>query len=237
MKHLNQMLRSLSAFCLPALFIAALLWRLSPSQTVYRTSAFVMPEAGILIIDAGHGGEDGGAVSINGVHESQLNLAIGKKLDNLMVFFGVQTLMLRDSDISLHSTEANSVREKKSSDLQNRVFVANSYPNATLISIHQNSFPSASSRGAQVFYMDNSDGMAFALHAQFMLVKYLDPFNHRQAAKAPHTVYLMNHVTCPAILLECGFLSNAEESKKLESESYQKKLVAILGAAYLTREV
>jgi N-acetylmuramoyl-L-alanine amidase len=234
---MNRMLRSLSAFYLPMLFIVTFLGRSDLSCAVYQTSTFLQPETTLLIIDAGHGGEDGGAVSVNGVHESELNLAIAKKLDSLATFFGVRTLMLRDSNVSLHSEEADGVRERKASDLQNRVTIVNSYPNATLVSIHQNTFPGAASHGAQVFYTGEGEGMLLALHAQTMLVKYLDPFNHRQAAKTPHTVYLMTHVTCPAILLECGFLSNAEEAKKLESETYQKKLAVVLSAAYLTREV
>ena len=233
---MNRTIRNLTAFCLPMLFVIALLGRSGFSQTTQQASAW-SASASLLIIDAGHGGEDGGAVSVNGVHESELNLAIAQKLDNLMVFFGVETLMLRNSDISLHSESADSVKERKNSDLQNRVAIVNSYPNATLISIHQNTFPGSSSRGAQVFYIGADEGMVLALHAQSMLVKYLDPFNHRQAAKTPHSVYLMNHVECPAILLECGFLSNREEANKLEDEAYQKKLAAVLGAAYLTKEV
>ena len=234
---MNRMLRSLTAFCLPTLFIIVLLGYSGFSQPVFQASVWYAPASSFLIIDAGHGGEDGGAVSVNGVYESELNLAIAKKLDNLMAFFGVKTLMLREDDVSLHSGDADTFREKKTSDLQNRVALVNRYPEATLISIHQNTFPSASSCGAQVFYIDEAEGMTFALHVQAMLVKHLDPFNHRQAAQTPHTVFLMNHVNCLSILLECGFLSNMEEAKKLESEVYQKKLAAVLSAAYLTREV
>ena len=233
---MNRILRSLTAFCLPVLFVIVLFGNSDFSKYSVFAAVWVPPET-LLIIDAGHGGEDGGAVSVNGVHESELNLAIAQKLDNLMAFFGVQTLMLRNSDVSLHDKDADTVRERKSSDLQNRVAIVNSYQSATLISIHQNTFPGSSSHGAQVFYTGEGVGMAFAHHAQYMLVKHFDPFNHRQAAKTPNTVYLMNHVKCPAILLECGFLSNREEALKLESETYQKKLAVVLGAAYLTREV
>ena len=109
-----------------------------------------------LIIDPGHGGEDGGAVSVSGKSESQINLAIALELDQLMGFYGVPTVMTRSTDVSIHDPEASTLREKKVSDLHNRVALINQVENATLISIHQNSSPSPSHRGIQVFYGDEA---------------------------------------------------------------------------------
>lgn len=215
-------------------FFAFIGYTQHPAETVSVFSPSTISP--ILIIDAGHGGEDGGAVSASGVYESQINLAIAKKLDGLMAFCGIETLLLRDDDISLHDDDANTLREKKSSDLHNRLETINSYEDAVLISIHQNSYPGASSHGAQVFYADNDSGMQFAVYTQGLLVKYLDPFNHRLAAEISDSVYLMNHITCPVILVECGFLSNPEEAEMLANDSYQTKLAIVLGASYLTRD-
>lgn len=187
-----------------------------------------------LVIDAGHGGEDGGAVAVSGTPESQINLAIAKKTDALCGLFGVSVVMVRDSDLSLADDSADTLREKKRSDLMNRVNLVNGTDNAVLLSIHQNNFSNSSSKGAQVFYHDDPTSEDWAKQMQKLLSATLDESNHRKATQIPGSVYLMNHVSCRAVLVECGFLSHPQEDVLLESDPYQTKLAAVLTASYLT---
>lgn len=187
-----------------------------------------------LVIDAGHGGEDGGAVSITGVPESQINLEIACKLEDILVFYGQRCQMLRSEDVSLHDSSAATIREKKVSDLHNRVDMIEAASPRLLVSIHQNSYPLRQYHGAQVFYAGTPGSDAIAEHVQEVLAAGLDRSNTRQAKPIPDTVYLMNHVTCPAILVECGFLTNPEEEALLGEDSYQRKVAAVLSGAILT---
>ena len=186
-----------------------------------------------VVIDAGHGGEDGGAVSISGVPESGINLAVALRLDQLFGLYGVRTEVLRTEDVSLHDSGAATLRERKVSDLHNRVERINAIENATLISIHQNTYPTAKYHGAQVFYSNAELSQSLAQLTQETLRLALDPDNNRVSTKIPDTVYLMNHISCRAILVECGFLSNPEEDLLLQSGAYQTKLAAALCGAYL----
>ena len=187
-----------------------------------------------VILDAGHGGEDGGAVSVTGVPESQLNLEIVQKLRDILALCGTDPVLLREEDISLHDQSASTLREKKRSDLQNRVAAVESMEGATLISIHQNTYPSSQYHGAQVFYAPTEGSQALAEHFQSVLREQLQPDNGRAAKQIPDSVYLMNHITCPAILVECGFLTNPGEEAKLRDPGYQRQLAAVLAGAWLT---
>lgn len=186
-----------------------------------------------LILDAGHGGEDGGAVSITGVAESTINLAVTLKLDQLLGFYGVCPILLRDSDISLHDAQASTLREKKVSDLKNRVAAIEGTANCVLISVHQNTFTNQAYHGAQVFYRETEESLALAKLTQDALRLGLDPKNDRTPAKISDSIYLMKHVTCPAILVECGFLSNPMEEEKLRSGGYQTQLAICIVSAWL----
>lgn len=186
-----------------------------------------------LILDAGHGGEDGGAVSITGVAESTINLAIVRKLDHLLGFCGVAPILLREEDISLHDPSAATLREKKVSDLHNRVATIEGTQGALVVSIHQNSFPNPAYHGAQVFFREEGESKALADLVQESLRRGLDPNNKRTATKIPDTVYLMKHITCPAILVECGFLTNAGEEVRLRSGEYQAQIALCVASAVL----
>lgn len=188
----------------------------------------------IVVIDAGHGGEDGGAVSVSGAIESQINLAIALRLDQILGLYGVNTVLLRDSDISLHDPDAQTLRQKKVSDLHNRVAAIEALENPVLISIHQNTYTSSQYHGAQVFYANGELSLPFAQITQSTLKQALDPNNERQPTAIPESVYLMNHISCRAILVECGFLSNPQEDALLQSPEYQTKLAAALAGAYLS---
>lgn len=186
-----------------------------------------------LVIDAGHGGQDGGAVSVSGVSESVLNLAVAKRLDGILGFCGVPSVMLRTEDVMLSDPGGKTMRERKVSDLHNRAKLVNQEENAVLISIHQNSFTDARYSGAQVFYAPTPDSQGFAERTQEMLRETLSPGNDRKAKPIPKSVYLMNHIECKAILVECGFLTNPEEDRLLQTPEYQLKLAVTLAGAYL----
>ncbi|MEM5780689.1 MAG: N-acetylmuramoyl-L-alanine amidase [Lawsonibacter sp.] len=191
-------------------------------------------KADTLILDAGHGGEDGGAVSITGVPESQMNLAIVLKMDDILAFYGTSPILLRTEDVSLHDSTAVTLREKKVSDLKNRVAAIQAAGDATLISIHQNSYPDGRYHGAQVFYAPTDGSMELAQHIQNAFKASLQPDNNRERKLIPDTVYLMNHITCRAVLVECGFLTNPEEEVRIRDDGYQRKLAALLSSAWLT---
>lgn len=188
---------------------------------------------GLVVIDAGHGGEDGGAVSVSGAIESQINLAIALRLDQIFGLYGVDCVLLRDSDVSLHDPCAETLREKKVSDLHNRVAAIEALEDPVLISIHQNTYTSSQYHGAQVFYANGDLSLPLAQITQETLRAALDPENTRQPARIPESVYLMNHISCRAILVECGFLSNPQEDQLLQSAEYQTGLAIALADAYL----
>ena len=203
-----------------------------PRKTV-PAFASVRSPAYQLILDAGHGGEDGGAVSISGVPESGINLAVVKKLDQLLGFYGIAPKLLRETDISLHDASAQTLRQKKVSDLKNRVAAIEAVENGVVISIHQNTFSNAAYHGAQVFYREGEESKSLAQLVQTAIRDGVDPNNKRSPVKIPDSVYLMKHITRPAILVECGFLSNPAEEEKLRSGGYQTQLALCILSAWL----
>ena len=217
------------------LLMALALGRLSGAvePAVYRV---VARQPGELVLDAGHGGEDGGAVSVTGVPESRVNLEIVQKLRDTLALYGVDPVVLREEDVSLHDPEASTLREKKRSDLKNRVRAVEAVEGGTLLSIHQNSYPGSQYRGAQVFYAPTGGSRELAELLQTALREELQPDNDRQAKPIPESVYLMNHVSCPAVLVECGFLTNPEEEALLRDGGYQRQLAAVLAGAWLTAQ-
>lgn len=182
-----------------------------------------------LVIDAGHGGIDGGAISDSGLKESDINLQIALKTEALVRFLGIDTVMTRETDTDNSDNKAYSEHD----NLVQRVKLANSTENAVLISIHQNKFPSAVVSGAEVMYSDNDDSKALGLITQDNLVTLLDSSNRRVARPAPKELLLTSSVECPTILVECGFMSNPQEVQKLSSNDYQLKLAAILAGSYI----
>ena len=188
------------------------------------------------VIDAGHGGEDGGAPSISGVNESEINLEISAKTEWLMRFYGIRPVVVRREDISLHGPNANTLREKKREDLKARVKIVEDCPNAVLISIHQNTFSDAQYSGLQAFYSREYGSKELAEIIQNMTQTSLDTNNTRSVSKVSDNVYLMDNVTCPAVLVECGFLTNIAEEQLLRDDTYQTKLASVLLASFLQWE-
>ncbi len=205
------------------LFVITVSWGNRAVTVVAENSS--TEENTVIIIDAGHGGEDGGASSCTGVLESQINLQIALRLDDLMHLLGFQTKMIRTSDISIY-TEGKSIAAKKVSDLKNRVKIVNETPGGILISIHQNTFPQGKYSGAQVFYNSN-DAKPLAQALQKAFVSTINSGSNRKSKQASG-VYLMQRIERPGLLVECGFLSNPEEEASLRAGEYQQKICCVI---------
>ena len=186
-----------------------------------------------LIIDAGHGGLDNGASSADGMLEADINLDIALKMNALAQIFGIEAVMTRDSADLPYPEQADTIARKKVWDQKRRVSLVEGTKSGILISIHQNTYPDPRPSGAQVLYAatDGSCELGELVHEN--LVSSLNPENRRVAAPISKTIYLMNSVSCPAILVECGFLTNAEEAGKLATDEYKTKLAVILLASYM----
>lgn len=182
-----------------------------------------------LVIDPGHGGIDGGALAADGTKESDINLAIGLKLRALAEFYGQDNAMTRQDDSTKSSTESYSEHD----DLVNRAEIVNSAPNPVLISIHQNCYPTGQPSGPQVIYSNSGSSESLGVLTHQNLISQLYPGNRRVAEPASSKLYVLNHVSCPAILVECGFMSNLTDMGKLSDGSYQTALSTVLMASYL----
>lgn len=177
-----------------------------------------------LIIDAGHGGMDGGAVGTAGTLEKDVNLKVAMYLKELAKKNGKKIIMTREEDISLHTTESTKVRNQKRSDLENRRQVLQNNNTGIFVSIHMNKYESENVKGAQVFYADNEQSRNLATKIQNSLIKGLADGNKRVAKPAPSNLYIFKGCNSTAVVVECGFLSCPEEEKLLATEEYQRKL-------------
>lgn len=195
------------------------------SKMAVQTSTVVEASKPIVVIDAGHGGFDGGAQG-NGINEKVINLIISKKLQYVSSLFGYDCVMTRSADISIEDEQMRTVRERKRSDIKNRLKTMTKDPKSITISIHLNKYPSESVHGAQVFYApfsQNSDILAQTI--QTNIRNLLQTENKRQIKRADKNLFILyNNTTTPAVIVECGFLSNPNEAEKLKNENYQSKL-------------
>ena len=182
-----------------------------------------------IVIDPGHGGEDGGAVSCTGKPESAYNLEISLRLRDLMHLLGYDTEMTRTTDISVY-TSGETLSQKKISDLKERLRFIHAQEDPLLLSIHQNQFTDSRYSGAQVFYAGTEGSDLLARQLQESFTASLNIGSSRKSKKS-QGVYLMEQLRCTGVLIECGFLSNPEEEAKLSSPEYQKKLCCVIAAA------
>jgi N-acetylmuramoyl-L-alanine amidase len=180
------------------------------------------------IIDPGHGGIDGGATSCTGKLESAFNLEISLRLRDMLHFLGYETKMTRSTDISIY-TEGETIAQKKLSDLKARVRICEETDGAVLLSIHQNTFSDSRYFGAQVFYSKSGDSENLAKLLQTGFVSTINPGSRRNAKKS-EGIYLMDHISCTGVLIECGFLSNPQEAHRLSSKSYQQQICSVIAA-------
>lgn len=179
----------------------------------------------VIIIDAGHGGEDGGAVGIDGTAEKDLNLSISLKLNEILSAMGYQTRMVRTTDTSIHNADADTVRERKVSDIHNRSAIMNEYENCIYVSIHQNKYSGSSIWGAQTFYSpNNEESKELAQLIQASIANNVQPDNKRVIKQSGTNIYVLYNATKPAVMVECGFVSNANELEQLKDDEYQNKM-------------
>lgn len=177
-----------------------------------------------VIIDAGHGGFDGGAVAHDGTVEKDINLNISLTLSKLLKQSGFRVIMTREADVSTEDTESAQIASKKKSDLRNRLNLMRDNPDAVFVSIHLNKFTTSSAFGSQVFYSRNEQSRILGEKIQGAIVSLIQPENTRVNKQATSSTYLLYNATVPAVLVECGFLSNAEELERLKTPEYQNKL-------------
>lgn len=185
-----------------------------------------------VVIDAGHGGEDGGASTYGGAPEKELNLLIANDLKDMLEAVGINVVMTRTDDTLLYDKNSDYKGHKKSMDLANRLKIARETENAMLISIHMNAFPEEKYSGLQVYYSKNSQGSAeLSKIIQDINKSVLSPSNNRKIKPAEKNIYLLDRFEGTAILIECGFLSNSAEREKLNTPEYRQELAACFFSA------
>lgn len=187
-----------------------------------------------VVLDAGHGGEDGGATDAKGRPEKDLNLAVTLLIRDYLTENGVSVVLTRESDTMLYDKNSEYAGSKKRQDLEARVAICNSVENPFFVSIHMNSFPQSKYHGLQVWYSGrNEESKILAESIQNRIKERLQPENERAIKQATDSIFVLQHLDCPAVLVECGFLSNPEEAERLQDPAYQKELAKEISLAIL----
>lgn len=201
--------------------------------SVTTASNNVVPKNTRIVIDPGHGGEDGGAVTDDGVLEKDINLAISKDTAELFHLLGFEVVLTRSSDISLSGNEST-VRQRKVADMKKRLELYNSSEENTVISIHQNKFTQSKYNGTQIFYSPNNEkSQLLAENIRMSVKSFLQPENERECKKSDNGIYLLKNTDNPAVIVECGFISNEQECKKLLEFTYQKQMAFSVAVGFL----
>ena len=218
-------LRTLYITALTLILLSFILIMISSfSDIAMYTSAEPSEPVRDIIIDAGHGGEDGGA-EVSGVIEKDINLAISRKTADILRLSGFSVTEVRESDISVYSDGADTLREKKKSDLNNRVALFNSDKNNIAVSIHQNKFDNSRYSGTQIFYSGNDpESSVLAECIRKAVVMLLQPDNTRELKSGGSDIFILDNAQVPAVIVECGFLSNNADREMLSDSEYQQKL-------------
>lgn len=193
--------------------------------TIQNTTNYARLTKSIVLANSPHGGFDGGAVASDGTVEKDINLKIALTLKDFLKQSGFQVIMTRESDVSTDDVETDKIATRKKSDLKNRLGLMKDNPNAVFVSIHLNKFTTSAANGSQVFYSaEHVESKVLGDCIQKSIVKLLQPENTRVNKQATSSTYLLYNATVPAVLVECGFLSNSAELKRLKDEEYQKKM-------------
>ncbi len=178
-----------------------------------------------IVIDAGHGNPDGGAVGSQGVLEQELNLKIAQLVQQYAEQGGIQVLVTRADSEGIYDSKSKTIKQKKQTDIHNREKLMNESNADLFVSIHMNKFTDSKYSGPQVFYSKNNEASEMAARAvQQSMIDLLKPVSEREIKPAGKEIYLLKKAKIPAILIECGFLSNPQEEKLLLDEAYQKKV-------------
>lgn len=182
-----------------------------------------------VIIDAGHGGFDGGAVAPDGTLEKDLNLSVALKLDSVLKIMGYDTVLVRDTDVST-ADDKGTERSQKVSDIKARMRLTEKYKDALFVSIHMNKYTSPQPHGAQVFYSQVDGSKELAECIQRSITAGVQTDNKRVVKKTTKDIYLLYHAVIPSVIAECGFISNPDDLLKLKSDEYQLKMAAAIAA-------
>ena len=228
------------SFAVPIFLMKFLAFSLAVSLTaiymggkVTKTvSSFYVERAPIkTVVDAGHGGRDGGAVADDGTLEKDLNLALASSVAEILKIMGADVVMTRDGDVMY---AAENSPHKKLDDLNYRIEKAKSAGDCVFVSIHMNKFPVSKYSGLQVYYSPvNEESKAVAEAVQSAVKAYIQPENDRAVKKSDSSIYLLQNLACPAVLVECGFLSNPAELEKLKDEKYRDSLAAVIAVSVM----
>ena len=217
--------RTIYLLILAALLISFVILMFSAfSNITAHTSSEASGDDLTVIVDAGHGGEDGGA-QVGDITEKDINLAIADKLADMLRLCGCSVTEIRNEDISVYDEGAQTIREKKVSDLKRRVEIVNKSENNILVSIHQNKFDNSAYSGTQIFYSTNSDNSRTLAEAiRKSVVSFLQNDNTRELKPSGSDIFLLDQAAVPAVIVECGFLSNDAERARLLDDGYQSEL-------------
>lgn len=197
-------------------------------QSVYTLSGAAKQSLSV-VLDAGHGDFDSGAIGVDGTLEKDINLQIALKTENLLKLNGIKVIMIRDTDSALNDDETAAIRQKKIQDTHNRMNIINKNSDAIFVSIHQNKYPLSSITGTQVFYSKNNPKSSeLAQSVQSSVAANMQKNNTRHIKPSGTEIYLLYYSQTPSILVECGFVSNSNELKKLKSDGYQKKMAVCI---------
>ena len=200
----------------------------SPVQNQPHKKAFTV------VLDAGHGGEDGGAVGASGLYEKDLNLRVASLVRELLEANGVTVVMTRETDTLLYDRNVDYHGRKKALDHAERLRIGQTTENSIFVSIHMNAYPQTQYHGLQVWYSPNDPHSAeIAETIQSTVREHLQPENTRRTKAATSSIYLLHHLNTPAVLIECGFLSNPEEAASLSDDEYQRKLAFLIFLAIM----
>jgi N-acetylmuramoyl-L-alanine amidase len=214
-----------------AVIITVIIFNSTPLKPCINSTTSYRPQ---VIVDAGHGGIDGGATSASGTAEADINLDISIKTRDIMKLLGVNVIMTRSDHNSLDYNESKSIRDNKNSDLKARLKLASDNPGHDFLSIHLNKFEQSKSYGAQVFYSKNNPASKIiAERIQQAFVSYIDSTNKRISKQSHDSIYLMKHINSPAVIIECGFLSNPEEERLLMTDRYRTQIALAITKGYL----
>lgn len=217
-----------------SLCCGAVLYGAEKTELISQTSASLKENSPVIVIDAGHGGMDGGCSDADGVPEKGINLNILLSLRDMLVASGYTVEVTRDTDISIHDKGIEGIASQKSSDMDNRLALFNKYDNAICLSIHQNQFTDSKYSGAQMFYsLSNSKSEKLAGILQNNFKQYLQPENNREIKQCGEELFLCYFSENPTVMVECGFLSNEEEAEKLKTEDYQHQIAFTIYSSIL----
>ncbi len=197
--------------------------RAADSADAAEAAAVVSPKQ-VIVLDAGHGGLDSGCVAVNGTYEKDVNLDIVKDLGALLTLNGYDVVYTRTEDISIYDDGVEGVRNQKVSDMENRLEIVQSYPDSVFISVHQNQFTQSEYFGGQMFYTTNNSANFRLARTMQELFSQIQPGNDREIKLIDNGLYLFKNTKQPALLIECGFLSNPNDAANLSDPQYRKKV-------------